>query len=89
MTLEEKISGNTRNFSLVVAVILGEIAWILSFWPVGISIMALFLTSIFYEIVGIVQYHFGERLNSKVINEFITVAIFVFLITIFTAQWGG
>lgn len=89
VSLETKISDNTRNFSLAVAIILGEIAWVLSFWPVGISIMALFLTSIFYEIVGIVQYHFGERLNSKVINEFITVAIFVFLITIFTAQWGG
>ena len=88
-TLEEKVGERTRNYSLIATVILGEVAWVLSFWPVGISIMALFLTAIFYEMVGIIQYHFDERLNSKIANEFVFVAVFVLLITIFSAQWGG
>lgn len=89
ISLEEKIGEQTRNFSLVVAVVLGEIAWVLSSWPVGISIMALFLTAIFYEMVGIIQYYLDQKLSIKVVHEFIAVAIVVFLITIFTATWGG
>ena len=89
VNLEKAITKSTRNFSFVVAIVLGEVAWMLSFWPIGISIMALFLTAIFYEMVGIVQYYFNQRLNVKVVNEFITVAIVVFLITLLTAQWGG
>ncbi|MCL4397463.1 hypothetical protein M1403_00290 [Patescibacteria group bacterium] len=88
-TLEEKIGERTINYSFIATIILGEVAWILSFWPVGISIVALFLTAIFYEMVGIIQYHFDERLNRRIANEFVFVAVFVFLITIFAAQWGG
>lgn len=87
-TLETGIGERTRNYSLAAAVILGEVAWALSFWPVSISIIALFLTAIFYELIGIIQFHFNERLNSGVAREFILVAVAVFLITVFTAQWG-
>ena len=87
-SLEAGIGERTRNYSFLTAAILGEVAWVLSFWPVGISIIALFLTAIFYELIGIIQYHFNERLNSGVAREFILVAVAVFLITVFTAQWG-
>ena len=87
-SLEMGIGEQTKRYSLVAALVLGEVAWILSFWPVEISIVALFLTAIFYELVGIIQYYFNERLNRRVANEFILVAIAVFLITVFTAQWG-
>lgn len=86
--LEEGINERVKRFALVLALVLGEVAWGLSFWPVGISIMALFLTAIFYESVGIVQYYFNERLNRRVVNEFILVAGVVFVITVLTAQWG-
>lgn len=86
--LESKIGERVLIFSISVAVILGEIAWVLSFYPVSIAIMALFLTAIFYEAVGIVQYYFDERLNRQVAQEFVLVAVATFLITVFSAQWG-
>lgn len=89
VNLEEKMSSETRNFSLLTAVVLAQIAWILSFWPVGVSIFALFLTAIFYELVGIIQYHFGERLSTKIANEFVLVAIAMLLVVIFTTRWGA
>jgi len=89
ITLEEKVSVTTRNFSLVCAVVLAQIAWVLSFWPVGVSIFALFLTAIFYELVGIIQFHLGEKLNLKIVNEFVIVAVIIFFLTILTAQWGA
>lgn len=89
VNLEEKVSPATRNYTLLIAIVLGQIAWVLSFWPIGVSIFALFLTAIFYELVGIIQYHFGERLNTKIANEFILVAVVMFLVVVFTTRWGG
>lgn len=87
--LEAKIGEEVRNFSLLTAVVLAEIGWALSFWPLGVSIFALFLTAILYELVGIIQFHLGEKLNPRIANEFIVVAILIFFLTIFTAQWGA
>lgn len=89
VNLEEKVSGQTRNYSLATAVVLGQIAWVLSFWPVGVSIFALFLTAIFYELVGIIQYHFGERLNPRIANEFVLVAVAMFFVVVATTKWGA
>lgn len=89
INLEPKIGENVRNFSLLVALVIGEISWILSFWPLTVSMFALFLTAIFYELVGIIQYEMGEKLNPKIANEFIVVAIAVFLLTILVTEWGG
>lgn len=89
VNLEPKIGEQVRNFSLLIAFILAQVAWVMSFWPVGVSIFALFLAAMFYELVGIVQYHLGEKLNSRIANEFIIVAISVFLLTIFTTVWGA
>lgn len=88
VNLEEKITAGTRDFSLLTAGVLGQLAWALSFWPVGVSIFALFLTAIFYELIGIIQYHFGERLNPKIANEFILVAVVMFFVVVFTTRWG-
>lgn len=87
--LERKIGERVIIFAAGATIILGEIAWVLSFYPISISVMALFLTAIFYEMVGIIQYYFDERLNKRIANEFILVAVAVFLIAIFSAQWGA
>lgn len=89
VNLESTISTRLRNFAIMTALIVAEIAWVLSFWPVGVSIFALFLTAIFYELVGIVQYHLGEKLSKRVANEFVIVAVAVFVLTLFTTVWGG
>lgn len=88
ISLEEKIGERVKNYTFITTIIMAEVAWVLSFWPVGISIVALFLTAILYEMIGIIQFHFDERLNKKIANEFILVAIIIFVITLFTAQWG-
>ncbi len=89
VNLGQTIGKPVRRYSLLMALVLGEVAWVLSFWPVGVSIYALFLTAIFYELLGIIQYHLGEKLNKSVANEFVLVALVVFLLTIFTTVWGA
>lgn len=87
--LERKITRETLQFSLAIAFFLGQVAWVLSFWPVGVSVFSLFLTAIFYELIGITQYHLGEKLNARIANEFIIVAVAVFLLTVLTTVWGA
>lgn len=89
INLEEKIGEEVRNFTFVTALILAETAWVLSFWPLGVSIYALFLTALLYEVLGIVQFHLGEKLSLRIVNEFVAVAVVVFLLTIFTTVWGA
>lgn len=89
INLEAKVGDKVRNYSLVTALILAEVAFLLSFWPLGISIFAIFLTALFYEAIGVVQFHLGEKLSSRIVNEFVVVAIVVFLLTIFTTVWGA
>lgn len=88
VNLEKKVGGETKRFSFLTAMVLGEVAWVLSFWPIGVSITALFLTAILYELIGIIQYHLGERLNPKIANEFILVAVVMFFVVVFTTRWG-
>ncbi|KKU91878.1 MAG: hypothetical protein UY21_C0009G0069 [Microgenomates group bacterium GW2011_GWA1_48_10] len=87
--LQSRVSARVVGFSLVTALILGQIAWALSFWPVSVSIFALFLTAIFYEAVGIIQYHLNERLNRRVVNEFVMVAAVIIFLIGLTATWGA
>lgn len=88
VNLEERLTPAMRNYTLLTALVLSQTAWVLSFWPVSVSIFSIFLTAILYEIIGIVQFHLGEKLNPRVANEFIFVAVAIFLLTFFTSQWG-
>jgi len=87
--LEKTLGERTVAFSFLGAAIIAQVAWVLSFWPISISILALFLTAIFYEIVGIIQYHLSQRLNDKIVREFVLVTAATFFIILFTAQWGN
>lgn len=89
INLEDKIGEEVRNFSFISALVMAETAWVLSFWPLAVSMFAIFMTALFYELLGIIQFHLGEKLNLRIVNEFVVVAVVVFLLTIFTTVWGA
>ena len=77
------------GFTLTLSLVISELALVFSFWPIPTIIEALFLTTVFYSLVSIVQQHFVERLFKKTLWEFISVSLIVFVFVIFTARWGG
>jgi hypothetical protein len=89
MTLETNLSRKVQHLSLVISVAVGEMAWVLSFWPVNMTIQALFLTTCFYGMVGMAQQFLQEKLYKKTIIEFISVIGLVFVILLFTTHWRG
>jgi len=60
--LEKKMESKIIFFSLLLSFILGKFAFAISFWPVGISLASLFLTAIFYVLLGFSQAEFSGKL---------------------------
>lgn len=88
VSLEEKISKKTLLFSLSISLGIGQIALILSFWPSSITLISLFLCSIIYVTLGLIQASFSDRLFKKTVKEYLLVGMAVFFIIIFYSTWG-
>ena len=84
--LGEEIKKETL-YSLVISLCLAELAFVFSFWPVKLTIEALFLTTVFYVLVGASQQYLLKRLFKKTITEFLTVFFTVFLLLLLTTTW--
>ena len=87
--LEEKLTKPLYIYSfLVVGLGVGELALVLSFWPVPNASYSLLITASYYALVGIVQQYFLGRLFSNNIREYILVFVFSFILTYLTTKWG-
>ena len=86
-SLERKLFANALwVFSL--AFCLFEVVILLWFWPSSPTVIALFLTGIFYSIVGLSQAWFEKRLFKSVIVEYVWIALVVFIVLILFTTWG-
>lgn len=89
MTLEQKLDKEIVVGSLSGAVLYAQASYIFSFWPINTTIFALFLTTCFYCVTGIIQQKMLDRLFAKVLREFIGVLSITFILVLITARWGG
>ena len=86
--LETKISTEFVILSILVGIVLGELAGTLSFWPVENSTYSLLISASYYTIAGVIQQHLLGRLFNNIIREYIIVFIFCLVLTYLSAQWG-
>lgn len=89
MKLDKRLNSNIVFNSFLLSLMLGEVGLGLSFWPVNMTMEALFLTAFFYLLTVLVQQQMIERLFAKTIRELIIVAGIVFILLVFTSSWGG
>lgn len=87
--LPDKIEKRLIYYSLGLSLLIGEIAFLLAFWPVTGLVGSIFLSSAFYVLLGMGQRHFDQRLFKKEIYEFIIVGTSMFLLMFFATKWGG
>lgn len=88
VNLEEKISFKMFHYSLCLSLMVGEIALILSFWPTTVTLIALFLTTLVYVSLGLVQALLGERLFSRTVKEYLAVGAVVLAVLFWYTTWG-
>lgn len=89
MELATRVSGRVGRIGIAIIAVLTELAWVFSFWPVATTLIALFLTTSFYALVGMGQQYVMERLYKKTIIEFLFVVAIVFVIVILATRWRG
>jgi len=82
-------SGKNIHFVATLSLIMGEIALILSFWPVGVTKGSLYLVSLLYLFGGLSQTYRSQKLFKKTLLEFIWISLGVFLALISSTSWRG
>ena len=87
--LERSLSREVWELSLGLAVVTGEVATILSFWPVTVAVGSLALTTIIYVGLGLGQAKLQGRLFDRTVKEYLLVGGIVFITMFATARWGG
>lgn len=87
--LERKISKQVWLLSAGLALVVGEIAVVLSFWPITVAVASLALTTVVYVGLGLGQAKLQGRLFAKTVREYLVVGGVVFLTMFLTARWGG
>lgn len=85
----EKITSSITVNSLILAVMIGECAAALSFWPVAPTVWSLSLATAMYILLGIVTEQLRERLTKRVVWEFLSVGAVVLIFSILTTSWTG
>lgn len=89
MELTPKLSGFVIKGALSCSMVFAQITFILSLWPINTTIFALFLTTIYYTVVGILQHYQTDRLYPNILREYLAFSVLSFILIIFTTRWTG
>jgi hypothetical protein len=90
VNLGERLENRVIIYTLVLSLILGQFALVISFWPVTVALASLFLTASAYVLLGLSQAELAGRLFPKTIREYLLVGLGVFITLIWTTFkfWG-
>lgn len=87
--LEEKINRELLGLSGGSALVVAEIAIMLSFWPITVSVASLAATTGLYALLGLGQAKLQQRLFGKTVKEYLFIGMVVATTMFLTARWGG
>lgn len=86
-TLDKSLKSNL-DWTLFLTLSIFELSILLWFWPSTATLIALFLTGVFYTIVGLSQVWLEKRLFKGVIWEYALVSFIVFSVLFFYTSWS-
>lgn len=89
MELERTIGKRIQNLTVIITLVLAEVAWVFSLWPVRTTLQAVLLTTCFYGLAGMGQQYLTDRLYKRTVWEFFGVVAIVFIILILATNWYG
>lgn len=89
VNLEIALTRMTIIFTILLGLVLAELALALNFWPATPIVAAIFLAGNFYALMGLSQAWFERRLFKNTLWEYLGVSIIVFLVLLTQTKWGG
>lgn len=84
---QPKIDRKDIFYAFVTSFIIAQALCVLSFIPLKITIVALFITGIFYSIGGLLYHFLDDKLFKQTIREYIMVLVVIMGIVLLTIQW--
>lgn len=87
VNLEQFVSKKVVYISLLFSFVLAETGFGLSFLPVGLWTVSLFLTALVYVGFGIVQNYLIDRLFAQTLREYLWLTAFVSFVLLFLINW--
>lgn len=76
-------------YSTTLALIMGELAIVLSFWPIAKPMSTLVIATSLYVVLGICTHILKERLTKVDVWQFLAWGVGVFIIATITTSWTG
>ena len=87
--MEDKVSPAIFIQSLVLSIIMAEIALSFSFWPMPSTIWSLALSSLMYALLGLTTQVLRERVKNRVVWEYLGIGAIVLLVSFLLTPWTG
>jgi hypothetical protein len=87
MKLESKLSAPVMKMSVSLAIMCGATAIALSFLPVTVWVAALFLATVVYVTMGLLQHELSERLYKRTVTEYVVVGLLVLVASLMVTNW--
>lgn len=75
--------------SLVSGLAIGELALVISFWPINPLQGGVAVTTLVYVLIGIIQHHWQENLTKRALFEYLVISTTVFLLLLASTSWTG
>lgn len=85
--LESHLTKQLVVMSIGVAFLIAQAALMLSFLPVTVWIASLFLGTMAYVSLGLLQHGLSERLFTRTVYEYVGVGVFVLIATLLVTPW--
>lgn len=85
----EGLSSLVLVYSLLLSLVLAEVGFVLSFWPISHTMASLVLSTLLFVTLGISTHAIRDRLGRGVAWEYVGWGIVVFLIALVTTSWTG
>lgn len=87
MLLKEGVTGRVWRYSALSALVTGEMAVMLSLWPIKAFTAALLLVSGVYIFLGLSQQELVERLFKNQMSEYVVVGVLVLIAGFLVTSW--
>ena len=89
LNMEDKVSTAIVVQSFILSLILGELALSFSFWPTPTTIWPLILSSSMYVLLGLATQVLKDRVNRRVVWEYLGIGLAVLVVGFLTTSWTG
>lgn len=87
VVLSKSLTKEVVWMSVGMSLLMGQVAGMLSFLPVTVWIASLFLGTVAYVSLGLLQHALNERLFLRTVYEYVGVGVFVLLATLVVTPW--